>query len=263
MKQLEKQQKKLAAKGINVNLDELRRDYENQKAGGKSTLHLDAQKLDEEIDVVGLDRSDDDITLKSPDPDLSLVKKHKVSPFSIESLLNSRVQEEEEKLQLRRRMHQLVNNSHSAGSDGEEDNYVRNNNTKSPSCAHSPPPPSTAFRPMRTSSPSSLSPPPPLPGGPGVPPGGPRRRRLAQTRVHLPERRRRRQDLDQTFADVSIPVVIAAGTKAELFASRCGCGYLRFQGGFTPAVGASSNPASDGVDPGPGGGLPAVVPAIQ
>ena len=42
LKQLEKQQKKLAAKGIHVDLETLKKDYETQRAGGKSTLNLEA-----------------------------------------------------------------------------------------------------------------------------------------------------------------------------------------------------------------------------
>ena len=56
-KQLEKQQKKLAAKGIHVDMDTLRKDYETQRSGGKSSLNLEAAlaaaSAAEEIDVVG------------------------------------------------------------------------------------------------------------------------------------------------------------------------------------------------------------------
>lgn len=112
LKQLEKQQKKLAAKGIHVNLDDLKKDYDHQKAGGKSSLHFDAQKMDEEIDVVGLDRSTDEGDFntsattnisdihKSFDFEAAAVQaRKKVTAFSIESLLNSRVQEHQERLQ--------------------------------------------------------------------------------------------------------------------------------------------------------------------
>lgn len=95
-KQLEKQQKKLAAKGIHVDMDTLRKDYETQRAGGKSTLNLEAAlaaaAASEEIDVVGgvedsLDGMDDEQTrLKQMEADI----KKKISPFSIESLLAKR-----------------------------------------------------------------------------------------------------------------------------------------------------------------------------
>ena len=56
-KQLEKQQKKLAAKGIHVDIDTLKKDYETQRAGGKSTLNLEAALAaagaEGDIDVVG------------------------------------------------------------------------------------------------------------------------------------------------------------------------------------------------------------------
>ena len=107
-KQLEKQQKKLAAKGIHVDIDTLKKDYETQKAGGKSTLNLEAAlaaaSASEEIDVVGgIDEGlaqdlDSDvegdfkasqqtqIRLKQMEADI----KKKISPFSIESLLAKR-----------------------------------------------------------------------------------------------------------------------------------------------------------------------------
>lgn len=93
-KQLEKQQKKLSAKGIHVDMDTLRKDYETQRAGGKSTLNLEAAlaAASEEIDVVGgvedsLDCMDDEQTrLKQMEADI----KKKISPFSIESLLAKR-----------------------------------------------------------------------------------------------------------------------------------------------------------------------------
>ena len=43
------------AKGINVDLETLRKDYDTQKSGGKGNMQFDAFKMDEEIDVVGLD----------------------------------------------------------------------------------------------------------------------------------------------------------------------------------------------------------------
>ena len=109
-KQLEKQQKKLAAKGIHVDIETLKKDYETQRAGGKSTLNLEAAlaaaSANEEIDVVGgiddsmdLDESDVEgdmiggtnsqqtqIRLKQMEADI----KKKISPFSIESLLAKR-----------------------------------------------------------------------------------------------------------------------------------------------------------------------------
>ena len=102
-KQLEKQQKKLAAKGIHVDIDTLKKDYETQRAGGKSTLNLEAALAaagvpEAEIDVVGgfdesLDLDSDtegdcsmtkhsqqtQIRLKQMEADI----KKKISPFSI------------------------------------------------------------------------------------------------------------------------------------------------------------------------------------
>ena len=93
-KQLEKQQKKLAAKGIHVDMDTLRKDYETQRAGGKSTLNLEAALAaagNDEIDVVGgiedsLDEIEHPTRLKLGEDQL----KKKISPFSIESLLAKR-----------------------------------------------------------------------------------------------------------------------------------------------------------------------------
>ena len=105
-KQLEKQQKKLAAKGIHVDIDTLKKDYETQRAGGKSTLNLEAALAaagaEGDIDVVGgIDDSFDmdsdvegdtktsqetQIRLKQMEADI----KRKISPFSIESLLAKR-----------------------------------------------------------------------------------------------------------------------------------------------------------------------------
>ena len=100
-KQLEKQQKKLAAKGIHVDIESLKKDYETQRAGGKSTLNLEAAlaaagATEAEIDVVGgidesLDMDSDvegdclkhsqqtQIRLKQMEADI----KKKISPFSI------------------------------------------------------------------------------------------------------------------------------------------------------------------------------------
>ena len=94
MKQLEKQQKKLQAKGIHVDVETLRKDYEAQRAGGKSTFNMEAAlaAAQEEIDVVGgVDESFDDTDneqtqLKHNFADI----KKKISPFSIESLLAKR-----------------------------------------------------------------------------------------------------------------------------------------------------------------------------
>ena len=38
-----------------MDLDTLRKDYDTQKSGGKGNMQFDAFKMDEEIDVVGLD----------------------------------------------------------------------------------------------------------------------------------------------------------------------------------------------------------------
>jgi hypothetical protein len=99
-KQLDKQQKKLASKGIHVDMDSLRKDYETQRAGGKSTLNLEAALAaanmgSEDIDVVG--GLDDSIDSSSDNEQTTLLKlpdlvdiKRKISPFSIESLLAKR-----------------------------------------------------------------------------------------------------------------------------------------------------------------------------
>jgi hypothetical protein len=117
-KQLEKQQKKLQAKGIHVDMDTLRKDYDHQKSGGKGALQFDAYKMDEEIDVVGIDAISEDaasndfsspasalspsvaaaqrIKTDFPSEPLPLPStvKRKMTPFSIENLLCSRVQQE-------------------------------------------------------------------------------------------------------------------------------------------------------------------------
>ena len=95
MKQLEKQQKKLQAKGIHVDVDTLRKDYDSQRAGGKSTFNMEAAlaAAAEEIDVVGgVDDSFDDTDNEQTQlkrMDMADIKK-KISPFSIESLLAKR-----------------------------------------------------------------------------------------------------------------------------------------------------------------------------
>lgn len=109
-KQLEKQQKKLASKGIHVDIESLKKDYEIQRAGGKSSLNLEAALAaaaaasGEEIDVVGgIDDSMDanstsDLVLDHQTTaqllkhhnDSSIDKKKISSPFSIESLLAKR-----------------------------------------------------------------------------------------------------------------------------------------------------------------------------
>lgn len=95
-KQLEKQQKKLAAKGIHVDIETLKKDYETQRAGGKSTLNLDLLTAsNDEIDVVGgIDDSFDDSETDAQVTRLQKMEfdniKKKISPFSIESLLAKR-----------------------------------------------------------------------------------------------------------------------------------------------------------------------------
>ena len=98
MKQLEKQQKKLQAKGIHVDVETLRKDYEAQRAGGKSTWNMEAAlaaaAAQEEIDVVGgvdLDESleEDSDQTRLQKMEIADIKK-KISPFSIESLLAKR-----------------------------------------------------------------------------------------------------------------------------------------------------------------------------
>ena len=103
MKQLEKQQKKLAAKGIHVDVETLRKDYEMQRAnGGKTNFSshyevADGGANDMEIDVVGEDDSDDEDTSDEIRRQRFLVQvansadanRKKMSAFSIESLLSS------------------------------------------------------------------------------------------------------------------------------------------------------------------------------
>ena len=99
-KQLEKQQKKLTAKGIHVDMETLRQDYETQRAGGKSTLNLEAalaaaaaHAAMEEIDVVGGVEESSDVEDGDMDQQTMLKRqieeksKKMISPFSIESLL--------------------------------------------------------------------------------------------------------------------------------------------------------------------------------
>ncbi len=99
-KQLEKQQKKLAAKGIHIDMETLSQDYETQRAGGKSTLNLEAALAaaaahaamnSEEIDVVGgVEDSSTDI---EDEQNITKDKSKKmISPFSIESLLAKKVE---------------------------------------------------------------------------------------------------------------------------------------------------------------------------
>ena len=85
MKQLEKQQKKLAAKGIHVDIESLRKDYDAQKAGGVNERqngkfdhhHFDARSVDAEIDVVGDDDDDEcessSVTIPPPPTALSMM----------------------------------------------------------------------------------------------------------------------------------------------------------------------------------------------
>lgn len=166
LKQLEKQQKKLAAKGIHVDMDALKKDYDQQKAGQKGT-HFDAQKVDEEIDVVGLDRSSDDLggmntdldRSNDGDFDLEAVNnaRKKLTAFSIESLLNSRVKQQQQ--QIRKQLQQ------------QEETRERAEESSSPVSSSCPPSPLAPphllghFQPHRASSPvlsnaSSSSPPP-------------------------------------------------------------------------------------------------------
>ena len=67
MFQLEKQQKKLEAKGINVELSQLRLEWEAARNGGRGGNNAPIQ--DHEIDVVGDDESDDDDAPISPSPE--------------------------------------------------------------------------------------------------------------------------------------------------------------------------------------------------
>ena len=123
MKQLEKQQKKLQAKGIHVDVDTLRKDYEAQRNGGKSTWNMEAAlaaaAAQEEIDVVGgvdLDESMEEMEaeqttrLKQMEADI----KKKISPFSIESLLAKR--------QLSVAMMHATNQAASRGQEDQENN---------------------------------------------------------------------------------------------------------------------------------------------
>ncbi|XP_054289715.1 homeobox protein unc-4 homolog [Macrosteles quadrilineatus] len=103
LKSLERQQRKLAAKGVNVDLETLRREWEAQQASGKGKdlhsprvdgSHLDSSSCcsnssttrDIEIDVVG-----DEEEFRGPTLDLSSTavdKARRLNPFSIESLLS-------------------------------------------------------------------------------------------------------------------------------------------------------------------------------
>uniref|UniRef100_A0A0K2T7Z3 Homeobox protein unc-4 n=1 Tax=Lepeophtheirus salmonis TaxID=72036 RepID=A0A0K2T7Z3_LEPSM len=62
MRQLEKQQKKLLSKGVNVDLQTLRIQYEERKLSGR----LDEEDDDDEIDVEGGDFEDESESLSSP-----------------------------------------------------------------------------------------------------------------------------------------------------------------------------------------------------
>ncbi len=75
-RQLEKQQKRMEAKGIHVDMDTLRREWERKQ--------LDRGDLgdQEEVDVVGSDDDEED-----DDDEVRLGSANKSSPFSIESLL--------------------------------------------------------------------------------------------------------------------------------------------------------------------------------
>jgi hypothetical protein len=142
-------------------MDALKKDYDHQKAGGKSSLQFDAQKMDEEIDVVGLDRSSDDLlTLEDEDDEdeqaatdlhkdllaaAQQVVRKKVTTFSIESLLNSRVQQEERLMREKSELGDID------VADNEDDDEASHS-----SCPPASPTPQS-FRPSRTSSPSNRS----------------------------------------------------------------------------------------------------------
>uniref|UniRef100_T1JBM5 Homeobox protein unc-4 n=1 Tax=Strigamia maritima TaxID=126957 RepID=T1JBM5_STRMM len=93
LKQLEKQQKKLAAKGIKVDLNTLRSEWENSARSSeenKGELHKNCGDMDSYIDVVGDDSSSDsscDCAIQR-DSDSS-EKNSRLNPFSIENILGS------------------------------------------------------------------------------------------------------------------------------------------------------------------------------
>ncbi|KAG8306745.1 hypothetical protein J6590_040182 [Homalodisca vitripennis] len=104
LKSLERQQRKLAAKGVNVDLETLRREWEAQQASGKSKdLHsprgdqslLDSSSCcsnssttrDIEIDVVGDEEADFRPSLQGLGA-TTVDKTRRLNPFSIESLLS-------------------------------------------------------------------------------------------------------------------------------------------------------------------------------
>ncbi|CAB4066274.1 UNC4 [Lepeophtheirus salmonis] len=82
---------------VHVELEALRRDYEIQKAGGKSTMDFDISTMDAssncgDIDVVGGEGMEEDEEEEEDNlEDRHSETKPKVSPFSIESLLSSSV----------------------------------------------------------------------------------------------------------------------------------------------------------------------------
>ena len=91
MRQLEKQQRKLSAKGVEVDLKTLRKEWEQKRLnGGASVSNEDGNSRSEadddldEIDVVGDDMIPPTSTADSPGPTI----KRQATSFSIDSLLS-------------------------------------------------------------------------------------------------------------------------------------------------------------------------------
>jgi len=91
MRQLEKQQKKLEAKGIMVEISQLRQEWEAARNGGKGGNNEPI--LEHEIDVVGDDSDNEDQEDLEEQADLSThSQKPLINAFSIDNLLASRYQ---------------------------------------------------------------------------------------------------------------------------------------------------------------------------
>ena len=88
--QLEKQQKKLEAKGIMVEISQLRQEWEAARNGGKGGNNEPI--LEHEIDVVGDDSDNEDQDDLDDQSDLSPQSQKPLNAFSIDNLLASRYQ---------------------------------------------------------------------------------------------------------------------------------------------------------------------------
>merc|ERR1711936_829687 len=90
MRQLEKQQKKLEAKGIMVEISQLRQEWEAARNGGKGGNNEPI--LEHEIDVVGDDSDTEDQDDLEDQSNLSPQSQKPLNAFSIDNLLASRYQ---------------------------------------------------------------------------------------------------------------------------------------------------------------------------